>query len=222
MKNLTLVIPAKHEKYSLPEVLKELKNFNLKIIVIIENSDIETFNAIKSFNIEIIYQSSKGYGDAIIEGINNVKTDYLCIFNADGSFDPKYLKQMLNVCENNLDFVFASRYLIGGGSDDDTFLTKLGNYIFTKIGNIFFLINITDILYTYLLGKTNSFKKLNLTSKDFCLCVELPIKANRNNMNFIDIPSCERRRIAGVKKVNEFKDGLKILFYMIKSFFKII
>jgi glycosyltransferase involved in cell wall biosynthesis len=222
MKNLTLVIPAKHEKYSLPEVLKELKNFNLKIIVIIENSDIETFNAIKSFNIEIIYQSSKGYGNAIIEGINNVKTDYLCIFNADGSFDPKYLKQMLNVCENNLDFVFASRYLIGGGSDDDTFLTKLGNYIFTKICNIFFLINITDILYTYLLGKTNSFKKLNLTSKDFCLCVELPIKANRNNMNFIDIPSYERRRIAGVKKVNEFKDGLKILFYMIKSFFKII
>lgn len=222
MKNLTLVIPTKHEKYSLPEVLKELEKFNLKIIVVIENSDIETFNAIKSFNIEIIYQSGKGYGDAIIEGINNVKTEYLCIFNADGSFDPKYLKPMLNACENNLDFVFASRYLIGGGSDDDTFLTKLGNYIFTKIGNIFFLINITDILYTYLLGKTNSFKKLNLTSKDFCLCVELPIKANRNNMNFIDIPSYERRRIAGVKKVNEFKDGLKILFYMIKSFFKII
>jgi glycosyltransferase involved in cell wall biosynthesis len=222
MKNLTLVIPAKNEKYSLPEVLKELKNFNLKIIVIIENSDVETFNAIKSFDIEIIYQSGRGYGDAIIEGINNVKTNYLCIFNADGSFDPKYLKQMLDVCDNNLDFVFASRYLIGGGSDDDTFLTKLGNYIFTKIGNIFFLIKITDILYNYLLGKTNSFKKLNLTSKDFCLCVELPIKAKRNNMNFIDIPSCERRRIAGVKKVNEFKDGLKILFYMIKSFFKII
>jgi glycosyltransferase involved in cell wall biosynthesis len=222
MKNLTLVIPAKNEEYSLPEVLKELKNFNLKIIVIIENSDLETFNAIKNFNIEIIYQSGRGYGDAIIEGINNVKTNYLCIFNADGSFDPKYLKQMLDVCDNNLDFVFASRYLIGGGSDDDTFLTKLGNYIFTKIGNIFFLIKITDILYNYLLGKTNSFKKLNLTSKDFCLCVELPIKAKRNNMNFIDIPSCERRRIAGVKKVNEFKDGLKIFFYMIKSFFKII
>jgi len=222
MKNLTLVIPAKNEEYSLPEVLKELKNFNLKIIVIIENSDIETFNAIKSFDIEIIYQSGRGYGDAIIEGINNVKTNYLCIFNADGSFDPKYLKQMLDICENKLDFVFASRYLIGGGSDDDTFLTKLGNYIFTKIGNIFFLIKITDILYNYLLGKTNSFKKLNLISKDFCLCVELPIKANRNNMNFTDIPSYERRRIAGVKKVNEFKDGLKILFYMIKSFFKII
>jgi glycosyltransferase involved in cell wall biosynthesis len=222
MKNLTLVIPAKHEKESLPEVLKELKKFNLKIIVILENSDIETLSVIKNFDLEIIYQSGKGFGDAIIEGINNVKTEYLCIFNADGSFDPKYLKQMLYACENNLDFVFASRYKIGGSSDDDTFLTKLGNYIFTKIGKFFFLINITDILHTYLLGKTNSFKKLNLTSKDFCLCVELPIKAKRNNMNFIDIPSHERRRISGVKKVNELKDGLKILFYMIKSFFKII
>tara|TARA_B110000444_G_C18716110_1_gene536132 strand:+ start:714 stop:836 length:123 start_codon:yes stop_codon:yes gene_type:complete len=40
-------------------------------------------------------------------------------------------------------------------------------------------------------------------------------------MNFIDMPSHERKRIAGKKKVNEFRDGFKILIYMIKSFFKI-
>ena len=39
-------------------------------------------------------------------------------------------------------------------------------------------------------------------------------------MNFTDISSYERKRIAGKKKVNEFKDGLKILNYMIKSFLK--
>ena len=39
-------------------------------------------------------------------------------------------------------------------------------------------------------------------------------------MRFIDMPSYERKRIAGEKKVSEFKDGLKILSYMIKSFFK--
>jgi hypothetical protein len=98
----------------------------------------------------------------------------------------------------------------------------LGNFIFTKIGNIFFSIKISDILYTFLLGKTESFKKLNLKSKDFCLCVEMPIKAKRLGMNFTDSPSYERKRIAGIKKVSEFKDGLKILFYMIKSFFRII
>ena len=152
--------------------------------------------------------------------MNSVETDYTCIFNADGSFDPKYLKEMLNLCKENRDFVFASRYMKEGGSDDDTLLTKIGNFIFSMIGNIFFSLNISDILYTFLLGKTDSFKKLDLKSNDFCLCVEIPIKAKRLGMNIIDTPSYERKRIAGVKKVNELKDGFKILTYVVKSFFK--
>jgi glycosyltransferase involved in cell wall biosynthesis len=221
MKNLTLIIPAKNESESLPEVLREIKDYECSVIVILEESDLKTLEVAKNFNCKIIYQSDKGYGNALIEGINNVETEYLCIFNADGSFNPKYLDEMLNICKNNLDFVFASRYMPGGGSDDDTLLTKVGNYIFSGIGNIFFSLKLSDILYTFLLGKTESFKKLDLNSKDFCLCVEMPIKAKKNKMSFIDIPSYERKRIAGKKKVNEFRDGFKILFYMIKSFFKI-
>ena len=220
MKNLTLIIPAKNESESLPKVLEEIRDYECSIIVILESSDIETINSTKDFNCKIVHQSEKGYGNALIEGMNNVETEYLCIFNADGSFNPKYLHEMLNACKNNLDFVFASRYMNGGGSDDDTFLTKVGNFIFSMIGNIFFSLKLSDILYTFLLGKTKSFKKLDLKSKDFCLCVEMPIKARKKKMNFIDMPSYERERIAGKKKVNEFRDGFKILFYMIKIFFK--
>ena len=221
MKNLTLIIPAKHEEESLPQVLNEMKDYECSIIIILEKSDIKTINSIKSFNCKILYQSGYGFGNALIEGMNSVKTDYTCIFNADGSFDPKYLNEMLNLCKENKDFVFASRYMKEGGSDDDTLLTKIGNFIFSMIGNIFFSLNISDILYTFLLGKTDSFKKLNLKSNDFCLCVEMPIKAKRLGMNIIDTPSYERKRIAGQKKVNEFKDGFKILTYIVKSFFKI-
>ena len=220
MKNLTLIIPAKHESASLPKVLEEIKDYECRIIVILEASDTETIKSIENFNCKILYQTDKGYGNALIEGMDSVETDYLCIFNADGSFDPKYLGKMLETCRNSLDFVFASRYMSGGGSDDDTLITKIGNFIFSAIGNIFFSLKLTDILYTYLLGKTKSFKKLDLKAKDFCLCVEMPIKGKRNKMNFIDMPSYERKRIAGKKKVSEFKDGLKILIYMIKSFFQ--
>jgi len=220
MKNLTLIIPAKYESASLPNVLEEIKDYECRVIVILEVSDTETIKSIENFNCKILHQTDKGYGNALIEGMNNVETDYLCIFNADGSFHPKYLNEMLNACKNDLDFVFASRYMSGGGSDDDTFLTKMGNFIFSGLGNIFFSLKLSDILYTFLLGKTESFKKLTLKSKDFCLCVEIPIKAKRNKMNFINISSYERKRIAGKKKVNEFRDGFKILFYMIKIFFK--
>ena len=93
MQNLTLIIPAKHEGDSLPKVLEEIKNYNCHVLVILESSDTETINATKNYNCKVIYQTKNGYGNALIEGMNNVQTEYLCIFNADGSFDPKYLKQ---------------------------------------------------------------------------------------------------------------------------------
>ena len=222
MSDLTLIIPAKNEKESLPKVLDELSTFNFKKNIILESSDKLTIEAIKTYDCKVIYQDNKGYGDALKKGIETVETEYFCIFNADGSFNPKELGQMLNKLKNDkYDFVFASRYEKNCGSDDDTFITLIGNYIFTLLGRIFFKLKITDILYTFVMGKTLCAKNLNLAAKDFSLCVELPIKAKRNNYKICTSKSFERARIAGKKKVNAFRDGLKILFSMIKLFFRL-
>lgn len=216
MDKLTLIIPAKHEKESLPIVLKELISFNYKKLIILEESDLETIEAIKSFNCKIIFQKNKGYGDALTTGLNCVDTEYFCIFNADGSFNPNEIPMMFEkISTYNYDFIFASRYEKNSSSEDDTLLTKIGNYFFTFLGNLFFSLNITDVLYTFVIGKKKAAVNLNLKSKDFGFCVELPIKAKRNNYKLGTIPSNERPRIAGKKKVNEFKDGLKILFKML-------
>ena len=74
MSNLTLLIPAKYEFESLPIFLKELDKFDHKKIVILYQNDTETISAAKQFNdVEILFQKKKGYGNAIIEGINSVK-----------------------------------------------------------------------------------------------------------------------------------------------------
>ena len=90
MNELTLVIPAKEEAESLPLVLNEIKNLNVRVIVVLAEDDLKTINAIKNYNCEILYQTQRGYGNAIIEGIKKVKTKYLAIFYADVSTDPKY------------------------------------------------------------------------------------------------------------------------------------
>ena len=222
MSDLTLIIPAKNEKESLPKVLDELKGFNFMKNIILEASDKLTIDAIKNYDCKIIYQDSKGYGDALKKGIETVETKFFCIFNADGSFDPKELDLMINRLEDDkYDFVFASRYEKNCGSEDDTFITLIGNYIFTFLGKIFSKLEITDILYTFVVARTSCAKKLELTAKDFSFCVELPIKAKRANYRICTSKSYERARLAGKKKVNAFKDGLKILFSMVKLFFKV-
>ena len=95
MKDITLVIPAKSESDSLPKVLNELKKFSVKKIIVIPKNDILTFKSAKKYNCKIIFQKKNGYGSALSQGILSVKTKYFCIFNADGAFDPKYLKKMI-------------------------------------------------------------------------------------------------------------------------------
>ena len=219
MRKLTLIIPAKSESETLPIVLKELKKKKFNFIIVMDKSDIETINSIKKFRKNIIFQKNKGYGNAIIKGINSVKTELFCIFNADGSFKSSEIRKMINtLLQKNSDFVFGTRYEKNCKSDDDTFITKIGNYFFTKIGNIFYNVKITDILYTFVLGRTKKIKKLNLKQGDFSFCVELPLKAVKFGMKLSTNQSHERKRIAGQKKVNAFKDGYTILKYMIKFF----
>ena len=220
MKDLTLVIPAKFESESLPLVLTEIKNLKCKKLIVLEESDLDTINAAKKFDCELLFQKGKGYGAALKEGINKVNTKYFCIFNADGSFDPNSLIYMLKNCEKEYDFTFSSRYTKNGGTEDDTLLTFVGNKIFTFIGNFFFNLNIDDILFTYVMGKTSSFKRLKLIFSDFRFCVELPVVANRQFMKYTNLPSYERKRLKGKKKVNEFKDGFLILLALIFLFFK--
>jgi len=219
MRNLTLIIPTKEEVESLPVFLNELKKYNCAKKIVLQKEDHLTLESIKNFeDLEILVQKNSGYGSALIEGINSVTTDYCCIINADGSMNPEYLHTMLSNCSDK-DLVFTSRYQKpGGGSDDDDLVTFIGNKIFSFIGNLFFNLNISDILFTFILGKTESFKKLNLKNSDFRICVELPIKAKYLNMKYVTLPSYERSRIGGKKKVNAIKDGLLILIEMLKLF----
>ena len=220
MNDLTLVIPAKYESTTLPTVLRELEKFNIKKTIVIPRYDKETLEAVKIFDCNIVHQKGEGFGSALIEGIATVQTKFLCIFNADGSFDPKYLEQMIKLLENGNDFVFNTRYEENGGSDDDTFLTFIGNKFFTTLCKTLFKLNISDVLFTYVMGKTDAFNHLKLKNKDFTFCIELPVKAQFNRFKSISLPSYERSRISGKKKVNEFKDGFLILISIIKCTIK--
>ena len=219
MNDLTLVIPAKKESETLPLVLESLKKLKIKTIISLKNDDLDTINSIiKNKYVKVYFQSGNGYGNSLKEAINFCETKYFCIFNADGSFEQKDLFKMYNLIKNN-DFVYTSRYEKTGSSEDDTLITLIGNKIFSKLGNIFFSLKISDILYTYLMGKTQSFKKLDIGSNDFRFCVELPIKMQISNMKYKCIPSYEHKRIAGEKKVSAFKDGFLILLEMLRLFF---
>jgi len=226
MQNLSIIIPAKNEKDNLPIVLKELL-FELKnkikyeIIVVknIEDNSTDLLNKEIKDQIKIINPNIKGYGAALKYGFENSKFDYVCVFNADGAFMPSDIFEMFRKIRNGYECIFGSRYLKKNSSEDDTFITFIGNKIFTFIGKIFFRLKISDILYTYFICKKELINNLNFSSNNFAICVEIPIKIHRSNKSYSDIICYERKRISGQKSVNDFKDGFLILLKMINLFF---
>ena len=220
MHELTLVIPAKEEEDSLPLVLNEIKKFNLNVIVVLARDDFKTINVLKNFDCEILYQSQRGYGNAIIEGIKKAKTKYIAIFYADGSTDPKFLSSMLEkITKEKNQIVFGSRYEKNAKSYDDDIITRIGNYGFTFLGNFLFSLKISDLLFTYIVAEKKTMEMMNLQSNNYCLCVEIPLKAKKLNFNYTTFPCIERKRFAGKKKVKAFINGLEILSSLIKNFF---
>tara|TARA_B100001027_G_scaffold58124_1_gene39266 strand:+ start:450 stop:1130 length:681 start_codon:yes stop_codon:yes gene_type:complete len=222
LEKISLIIPCKNEIESLGAVLNEIKDnkFVDEIIVVVDSEQDNSIPITKKFNCKLIVQKNKGYGSAIIEGFKNTRNEYACIYNADHSFDPKYFSDLVELSKSN-DFIFGSRYKGSGGSDDDTFVTFIGNKLFTFITRFILGIKLSDILYTYVLCNVDKFNNLNLESNDFKFCIELPVKVKKNNHTYIDLEMFERKRFDGKKKVNIIKDGLLISYEIIKSFYYI-
>ena len=219
MQKVNLVVPAKEKIENLFGLINSLlkrKEIN-KIILVLSEKNEKKF--IKNKKLKIIVQKKPGYGSAIIEGFKASKSKFSCIFNADGSFNANDLPKMIKLTKKN-DFVFASRYLKGAGSDDDNLITLIGNFVFSLMGRIMLNVKLSDILYTYVLCNTKKFKMLNIISQDFRFCIEFPYKVEQNKFKYSEIKSKEFKRKFGKKNVNEFKDGFLILTEIIKCFLK--
>ena len=133
--NTTIIVLTKNEVESIEFTIDELERKNLKNILIVDaNSNDGTLELIKKKKIRFITQKNKGYGAAIIEGMQHVHTEYVSVIDADGSYNGNDIPNMLKILkEENLDFVLGSRYINGNISKDDTFIRALGNKIFTWI-----------------------------------------------------------------------------------------
>ena len=157
-KKISLIIPAKNEVESLNSVLEELEGNNLvdEILVVVDMPEDNSIPIAKKFNCKIIIQNNKGFGSAIIEGFKQAKNDYGCIFNADYSFQPKYFQELINE-SNKSSFIFGTRYKGESGSADDDIVTFVGNRCFSFITKFILGINLTDILYNFVLCDVKKF-----------------------------------------------------------------
>ena len=220
LKDTSLIIATYNEEESLPFVLNEIKEYDFGEVIIVDGHSTDNTEIIaKEYGATFIKQDEKGWGSAVLQGISVSTHKYITYMDGDGSYNPVAILEMKSLIQD-YDAVFSSRYKDGAKSPDDTFIRAIGNQLFTFLVRKLFKCRISDALFFYPLFKSEILENIDLKSKDFTLCLELPALVHLNKLRYTEILSLERERFAGVTKVNAFYDGLKILKGMLNLRFR--
>ncbi|MEM3399803.1 MAG: glycosyltransferase family 2 protein [Candidatus Micrarchaeia archaeon] len=176
-----------------------------------------TVEFLEEKGVRVVRQSGAGRGCAIMEGIGLANGETIVVFSPDGNEDPSDIGKLVEVLEAGYDLVIASRFCKGSRSDDAGIVHGFGNRMFTKIVNIIWGSNLTDIINGFRAFRKSRIVPLQLNARFFALETEMTIKAIKRGYKIVEIPTYEMRRIGGRSKLNTVKGGLEVLGVILRE-----
>ena len=201
MKNkilLSVIIPIYNEDRTIIQLLKKIKNLNLskEVILINDGSTDKTAELLKShtyfYDKLITINSNKGKGYACKAGINQAKGILTIIQDADLEYNPYDYQKMIDMIDENCNVVYGSRALKGGTVITPKglrpHLSKIANFILTKISNLLNGQKLTDAHTCYKLFKTDILQKIELNEEGFAFCPEVTAKVSKLGLEIKEVP----------------------------------
>ena len=141
---LSIVLPMYNEENTIGKVLENLpRDKSIEIIVVDDHSEDDSLKEIEriNYNIEIKvikHDRNRGYGAAIVTGINNARGEVIVTMDSDGQHSPYDLLAMIKpILNDEADYTIGSRYL-GSYFYKLPVSTRLGELLIEKLLLIFF------------------------------------------------------------------------------------
>ena len=138
---LTVVIPCLNEEDTLGLCLSKLervaKNENLKLEVIVADngSKDDSIDIASKFGARIIHVSRRGYGAALMGGIQKANAPYILMADADDSYDFLQVPTFFEKTKERFDLIQGCRLPKGGGKIEKGAMPwshrHIGNPLFT-------------------------------------------------------------------------------------------
>lgn len=218
---ITLMMPVLNEIDGLRAVLPFIDKTLFKEILMIDGGSTDgSVEFALEHGVTVHRQRQAGLGKAILEGYERVKTSHMIEFSPDGNCRPEDIPALVEKLNMGYDLVVVSRYLPPARSYDDTFITALGNWLFSHL--------------MWGLGRYKPTDALTIF-RGYRLETVLPLEALRynrgpvteplttawaclNNRLICEIPGDEPARIGGASKMRVIYNGLCILAMIMRLY----
>jgi len=228
--SVTLFVPTLNEIDGMRNVMPRVKREWVDQILIVDGQSRDgTAEYARSRGYDVVIQKEKGIRKAYNEGWPHIKGEIVVTFSPDGNCIPELIPSLIEKMKGGYDMVIASRYLGGAKSEDDTWITGFGNWLFTRV-----LINglhgarYTDAMGIYRAYRTRFFHELDI-DKDDAYTMEkfwrtvmgceplISTRMAKRRMKVAEIPGDEPRRPAGQAKVQVVRWGGSYLTQIVRE-----
>ncbi|MFF4751212.1 glycosyltransferase family 2 protein [Streptomyces sp. NPDC002514] len=216
---VSVVIPAMNEAENLPYVFKTLPEWIHEVVLVDGNSTDDTVQVARRLRpgLKVVEQRGRGKGDALITGFGACTGDIIVMVDADGSADGQEIVSYVSALVSGADFAKGSRFANGGGTDDMTFVRKLGNWALCTVVNRKFGARYTDLCYGYNAFWRRCLDAIDLDCTGFEVETLMNIRVVKAGLRVQEIPSHEYLRIHGTSNLRAVRDGLRVLKVILRE-----
>lgn len=225
---ISLIMPAFNEEKALGPLLdrtrKVLQNItqNYEIIVIDDGSKDKTLHICREKCVTIIHnQNNWGKGYALREGFKYARGKIIVTMDSDGDHKPEEIPLLIQpIINKSVDVVFGTRFrrknhqLIT--SVINTFGNKLFNFLIQCLTNHKF----TDSQCGFRAYRNSILKKINFKSNRYSIDTEMLIALTKQSVRMQEVAISSPVTYYRKSNLNRLRDGLEILYKILKSSFK--
>lgn len=226
--DLSVVIPCLNEEDTIGTCLSKLETvaknekFKLEVIVADNGSQDKSIRIASKFNVRIVHVSRKGYGAALIGGIEQAKAPFVLMADADDSYDFLDIPKFLLKIKEGFDLVQGCRLPKGGGKIIKGAMPwshrHIGNPLFTFLVRNWFSSPINDVYCGMRAFKKSFYDSLKMRCTGMEFATEMIIKAANSKAKTVEVPITLHKdgRIQHPPHLRTFRDGWKTLqFFLI-------
>ncbi len=220
---LSIIMPCLNEAETLGICISKAKNFlntnniNGEIIIADNGSTDDSLQIAMELGAQVVSIKKKGYGNALMGGINAARGQFIIMGDSDDSYDFSSLEPFMRELEKGYDLVMGNRFKGGIDQGAMPFLHKyLGNPILSFIGNLFFKVGIGDFHCGLRAFRTQAIRDLNLKTGGMEFASEMVVKAKLAGLKITEVPTIlSRDGRSGKPHLNSWRDGWRHLRFLL-------
>ncbi len=225
--SVSIVIPVFNEEFTIRDIIARTKStleqlkLSYEILVVDDGSVDRSPEISQTSEVHVLKEAHQGKGHALRLGFRRAKGTVIVTLDSDGSHQPEEIPLVLRcIMKNKADFVIGSRFLythINNGQIPN--VNRIGNRMFNNLIQLLTSMKISDSQSGFRAIRSSILKKMKLNSRGYEVESEMLVKALKMGVRVIEIPISFEQRTVGKSKLDPLRDGAKILYSIIASYF---